>query len=153
MDADLQALFWFVCGAAALLFGNAKRNKHQRLEEQGLKATGVVTRATYGSWLILFGWNVQQYTTRFTTADNRQITKDHFRLLAHHEGHLHDEHYYEEHDDNEHYREAETVDILYNFNEPEEFVVNSGRSLGPKFLMLAGTGAIGYSFWLIFQQL
>ncbi|MCA8829528.1 DUF3592 domain-containing protein [Hymenobacter pini] len=140
MDPDVQIILWFIAGAMGLISGNSLRNKYQRLQKNGLEADGLVTQVIDDTWFaFLDGRGLYQYSIRFVTADKRWITKS-YTQLASQEDSL--------------YKAGETLRVLYNPVNPEEFMIHHGRAnLAAYTMMSSGTGCIGYCFWLIFQQL
>ncbi|WP_185817027.1 DUF3592 domain-containing protein [Hymenobacter metallilatus] len=136
MSLELQVFMWFALGAACLLSGNTLRNKYQRLTRNGKLATGIVNGVIDDSWLKIFGDNgIYHHSIRFITADKRWISKSYISLLD---------------DLEKRYSEGESIDVIYNPADPEEFIVGSSpNSLGPIVFMLIGLGLIMYSIWIL----
>jgi Protein of unknown function (DUF3592) len=138
MGSELQVLLCFIVGASCLISGNTLRNKYQRLARQGQMATGVITSVMDDSWLKVFGeQGLYQHSIRFVTADKRWISRSYTNLTDGFQSH---------------YREGDTVDVIYNPTDPEEFIIGSSASiLGPTVFMLIGMGFISYSAWLVWR--
>ncbi|TGE23919.1 DUF3592 domain-containing protein [Hymenobacter aquaticus] len=137
MAPEIQLFLWFSVGAMCLLRGNILRNKHENLARCGQKTTGIVTSVIDNSWLKLFDdQGLFHYSIRFVTADQRWISKSFTTFVDKFDSR---------------YREGESIDIVYNQTNPEEFTVGSyANSYSPIVLMLGGLGCIGYSFWLAY---
>jgi hypothetical protein len=140
MTPEIRIFLWFALGAFMLVRGNTQRNKYERLSQQGQKTTGVVTSVIYDSWLKLYdNLSLYQYSVRFVSADERWISKSYTNLIDSFQSR---------------YQDGESVNIVYNPADPEEFIIDSSPpSLYPLFSILSGTSCVGYSFWLVFQQL
>lgn len=121
-----------------MLSGNTMRNKHRRLAQQGERTTGIVTSVIEDTWLKIFSdEGIYHHSIRFVTTDQRWVSKSYTSLFGYH---------------GSRYREGQTINIVYNPADREEFIIDSSPgSLGPLMYIIISLGIFGYSIWLIFK--